>query len=121
MGLTGFAITVTFGRKFRTMLSQNITSKRIITVILIISAFMNQQGIAQNIGINNPAPDASSLLDLTSTTKGFLVPRMTTTERNAIPAPAIGLLVYDTSLNRFYYYDGTLWQPVFSSATGWGL
>jgi len=44
-----------------------------------------------NVGIGTPTPDASSILELNSTTKGFLAPRMTTAERLAIATPAIGL------------------------------
>jgi hypothetical protein len=62
-----------------------------------------------NIGFGTNAPNASSLLDLTSTTRGFLPPRMTTTQKNAIASPATGLQVYDTTLNRPCFYDGTTW------------
>ena len=63
-----------------------------------------------NLGINTTSPAASALLDLTSTTKGFLLPRMTTTERNAIASPATGLSIYNTTLNTNDTYDGTQWQ-----------
>jgi hypothetical protein len=53
--------------------------------------------------------DASSILDLVSTTRGFLPPRMTTTQKNAIVSPAEGLMVYDTVLKRPCFYDGTSW------------
>jgi len=52
-------------------------------------------------------PDASSILDVRSTDKGMLVPRLTTAQRQAIVSPANGLLVYDTDKNSFYYYDAT--------------
>ena len=55
------------------------------------------------------AADASSLLDVQSTTRGFLPPRMTTTQKNAIVTPATGLMVYDTTLTRPCFYDGTTW------------
>ena len=44
-----------------------------------------------------------------STTKGFLPPRMTTTQKNAIATPASGLMVYDTTLNLISVYNGTTW------------
>jgi nitrogen fixation protein len=53
--------------------------------------------------------DASSILDLVSTTRGFLPPRMTTTQRNAIASPAAGLIVYDTTLNLPHFFNGTIW------------
>lgn len=51
-------------------------------------------------------PDNSAQLDVFSTTKGFLPPRMTTIEKNAIVTPAIGLMVFDTTLNRPCFYNG---------------
>ena len=53
--------------------------------------------------------NASSIFELVSTTKGFLKPRLTTTQKNAISSPAAGLEVYDTTLNRPCFYDGTTW------------
>lgn len=52
---------------------------------------------------------ASSILEIKSTTKGILFPRMTTTQKNAIASPAAGLMVYDTTLNQMSYYNGTAW------------
>ena len=52
---------------------------------------------------------ASSILTMTSTTQGFLPPRMTTLQKNAIVTPAAGLMVYDTDLNRPCFYNGTSW------------
>jgi hypothetical protein len=52
-------------------------------------------------------PVASAVLEAVSTTKGFLPPRMTTTQKNAIATPAAGLVVYDTDLNQLCTYDGT--------------
>jgi trimeric autotransporter adhesin len=63
----------------------------------------------QNVGIGIVTPDNSAILDLTATNKGLLIPRMTTAQRIAIPAPATGLLVYDTDFNQFWYFDGTIW------------
>lgn len=57
-----------------------------------------------NVGIGTNTPDASSALEVQSTTQGVLVPRMTTAQRTAIVSPANGLLVYDTNLDCFYYY-----------------
>ena len=53
--------------------------------------------------------DASAILDLTSTTRGFLPPRMTSVEMNAISSPATGLMIYDTTTNQWMGYDGTSW------------
>lgn len=56
---------------------------------------------------------ASSILDCQSTTKGFLPPRMTTTQKNAIATPAAGLMVYDTTLNKLCVYT-TAWETITS-------
>ncbi|MDO6429351.1 hypothetical protein Q4E93_02045 [Flavitalea sp. BT771] len=62
------------------------------------------------VGIGTTAPDASSILDLTSTSQGLLPPRMTTAQRTAIASPATGLLVYQTDgTPGFYYYNGSAW------------
>jgi hypothetical protein len=53
--------------------------------------------------------NASALFQMDTTTRGFLPPRMTTTQKNAIASPAAGLQVYDTTLNRPCFYDGTTW------------
>ena len=56
--------------------------------------------------------DPSVLIDFESTEKGILVPRMTETQREAINSPATGLLVYDTTVNTFYYFNGTAWIKI---------
>ena len=63
------------------------------------------------VGINNETPDASAALDITSTTAGFLMPRMTNAQRQAISNPAAGLQVFVTDFEggRFMFYDGTEW------------
>ena len=59
---------------------------------------------------------ASAVVQLDSTTKGFLPPRMTTTQVNAISAPATGLVVYNTTLNQICFYNGTAWRKVTDTA-----
>jgi microcystin-dependent protein len=66
------------------------------------------------------APDASSLLDLNSTSKGVLVPRMTTAQRDQISNPANGLLVFDTDVKCFTYYSSTTSNWSFLCNTGTG-
>lgn len=63
-----------------------------------------------SVGINNAAPNASALLDLASTDKGILIPRMTTVQRNAIATPATSLIIFNTSNNAYEYYDGFAWK-----------
>jgi len=67
---------------------------------------------SQSVGINTDgsSADASSILDVKSTTKGVLVPRMTLLQRNDISSPANGLLVYQTdNTPGFYFYNGSSW------------
>lgn len=67
-----------------------------------------------NVGIGTDTPNASALLELTSTNKGFLAPRMTTTQRNAISSPATGLIVFNSSTNKINFYNGSSWEAVTS-------
>jgi hypothetical protein len=67
----------------------------------------------QSVGIGIETPNASAILDVTSTTQGFLPPRMTTTQKNAITSPAAGLVVYDTTLNKLCVYT-TAWETITS-------
>jgi chitodextrinase len=80
---------------------------------LIAAVLLTATTYAQ-IGINNETPDASSALDITSTTRGFLMPRMTNEERTAISNPAEGLMVYITDFNggSFMFYNGTIWTTL---------
>jgi hypothetical protein len=57
---------------------------------------------------------ASSIFELVSTTKGFLPPRMTTTEKNAIATPAAGLVVYDSTLNKLCVRTASAWETITS-------
>jgi hypothetical protein len=65
------------------------------------------------IGVGTTSPDSSSVIDVTSTTKGFLPPRMTTTQKNAIATPAAGLVVYDSTTNKLCCYNGSTWNDLF--------
>lgn len=92
-------------------------------IIIISFATLAFNLSAQNVAINGTGavPAASSMLDIASTTSGLLVPRMTTAQRTAIAAPATGLLVYDTTVPGFWYFDGAVWRPFLSSFNGWML
>lgn len=78
------------------------------------------------IGINNSTPDLSSALDISSTSAGLLIPRMTQLQRTSILTPAEGLLVFQTNLlSGFYYYTGGNWvrlrTGVDVSSSEWSL
>jgi hypothetical protein len=66
------------------------------------------------IAINTTSPNASAILDVTSTTKGVLFPRMTTTQKNAIASPASGLVVYDTTLGKLCVRGASAWETITS-------
>ena len=68
------------------------------------------KSMAMSSTTSDPTADASAIVDFQSTTKGFLPPKMTTTQRTGIVSPAAGLIVYDTTTNKSYTYDGTAWQ-----------
>ena len=79
--------------------------------------FLHAQGVAIN--ADSSKADPSAILDLKSTGKGFLAPRMTLAQRNAIAVPAIGLLIYQTdNTPGFYCYDGAAWGAVKGSGGG---
>lgn len=76
---------------------------------------------AQSIGINadGSAPDSSAMLDVKSTVKGFLPPRMTFDQRNAIVAPALGLMIYCTNCGagEIEVYTGITWTNMMGGLT----
>ena len=80
--------------------------------LLVLSFLFFAKITTAQIGISptNLPPHASAMLDVTSTNKGLLIPRMTTAQRLAIASPANGLTVYDTNTLGFWFYNGTAWQ-----------
>jgi hypothetical protein len=64
---------------------------------------------AGNVGIGTTAPNAAAILHLGGTTKGFLPPRMTTAQRDAIGTPPAGLMIYNTSTNKLQVRTNTAW------------
>lgn len=83
--------------------------------------------IGQNISINATGanPDTSAMLDISSTTKGFLLPRMTNTQISSIPLPALGLITYSTTDNTFKYNIGSTsspsWATFLSTNSSWNI
>ncbi len=84
-------------------------------LLLIIISLTTLAGQSQNVGIGTTTPQASAQLDVTSSTKGFLPPRMTTLQRNAISAKAAGLMIYNTSTSCVEVYNGSNWINLCSS------
>jgi hypothetical protein len=74
-------------------------------VVLLFSGISNAQ-----VGIGTNTPAASAQLDVSSTERGFLPPRMTSAQRDLIATPATGLLIFQTDNTAgYYYYNGTAW------------
>jgi hypothetical protein len=65
----------------------------------------------QNVGINTTTPDSTAVLHLEATDKGFLPPRLTRTQRDAINNPATGLVIFNNTDSTFEYFNGTCWLP----------
>lgn len=85
---------------------------------------LNSSNVFNNgtsVGIGTVSPNASAALEVNSTTKGFLLPTMTQTQRNAISTPATGLLIYQSdNTPGFYYYNGSAWTAIAGAAAGGG-
>ncbi len=93
--------------------------KSLITASLLISAaiLLNAQKVNAQVGIGTTSPHASAALEINSTNKGILVPRMT--EANRPSSPATGLLIYQTdNTPGFYVYNGSAWTAVSGSGSG---
>ncbi len=94
-------------------------------LILIVANSFCYNASSQSLGVNTSGAVAanSAILDISSTDKGMLIPRMNKTERNAITAPATGLLVFQNAPDSvgFYYHDGSSWQwlAAASGKTAW--
>jgi hypothetical protein len=95
-------------------------------MVIVTLIIVNCQSFAQGVAItsDNSNPDASAMLDVKSTDKGMLLPRMTQTQRNAISNPATGLMIYQTDGGPGIYYNaGTpaipAWSMAGSSTTQW--
>lgn len=67
------------------------------------------------LGAYSTSYTASALLEVRSTTQGFLPPKPTTSQKTSIASPTAGLMVYDTTLNKLCVYNGTAWETVTSS------
>jgi len=67
---------------------------------------------SQSIGIGTATPDESAALDISSTNKGILIPRMTTNQRLMIQSPATGLLVFDNTTSTFWFFNSQAWTEL---------
>lgn len=83
-------------------------------LILMLIFIQPDHLMAQSLSVNTDGStaDASAMLDVKSSTKGLLIPRVTSAQRAAIASAATGLEVYDTDLGQFYYYNGAAWTAI---------
>lgn len=89
--------------------------KNFFTAIFLLTTIATQA----QVGIGTNSPHASAQLDITSTDKGALMPRLTAAQRTSIGSPAAGLLVYQTDeASGFYYYTGSAWTNLTTGGTG---
>lgn len=88
--------------------------KRNLYIILFVLLFLVTNGIYGQVGVNQDgsAPHGSAMLDVKSTNRGFLPPRMTTAERDAISSPADGLMIYNLDCQSVQVFSGGLWAPL---------
>ena len=99
---------------------------RLVIAVCLASA-LHFTAASQSLSINTTGAtaDPSAILDVTSATKGVLIPRMDKTQKNAIATPATGLLIYQTMPDStgFHYYDGTqwVWLSGTSDSTAWKI
>lgn len=73
------------------------------------------------VGIGTTNPDASSVLDVSSSSKGLLVPRLSTVQRLAIGSPAEGLLVFDNTTATYWYFQNGQWYELLKNPIGGGV
>jgi len=98
-------------------------------LLLLLLIFAGQKIFAQSLSVNTDGStaNASAILDVKSTTKGLLIPRLTKPQKYAVVAPANGLLIYQTGPDSigFYYYQNSRWNWLTdnnkSDSTYWGL
>jgi hypothetical protein len=84
--------------------------KLFVLVVLVVT--LSNSAVAQSalkLGNNSTVLNSSAVLELESTTKGFLLPRLTTAQRNTIVSPAVGLTIFNTTLNCNEWYNGNDW------------
>ncbi len=96
-----------------------------LTLVILLSLAVSSNVFSQNVAVNSSGndPDASAMLDVSSTNSGVLLPRMTTAQQNAIALPANGLLIYNSTTNSFMVNTGTsfspIWTPLALGTSGW--
>ncbi len=94
-----------------------IKAKSFLLVIMLLACYI----LTAQVSVTNDSSeaDASVMLDVKSTSRGVLIPRMTALERDDIDTPAPGLLVYVSDDNNFYYFNGSSWDEIGANDGAW--
>jgi hypothetical protein len=89
-------------------------------ILIIIMLIQYNLMYAQNVGINDDGslPNNSAILDLKSTSKGLLLPRLTQAQKRAISNPPQGLMLYNTTDNCIHYFNGNIWMRTCGTSMG---
>lgn len=84
--------------------------QRLYSVIILL--FFTFPSFCQNTGMGTFSPDPSAKLHIEDTTRGILIPRMTTNQMNAIQSPATGLLIFNQNTESFWYKTTSKWTEL---------
>ena len=95
----------------------NKKNEKLAVVIPMMLFFLCFNTLQAQVGIGTNLPHASSMLEVQASDKGFLLPRLTSSQRTAIPSPATGLQVYDNTTNSIWYFNGSYWVNTQAMAT----
>lgn len=97
--------------------------RKLLLLLLLVSNTFAFRYIEEKvvIGNNKVKPSSGAILQLSSTSGGFLGPVMTPTERDAITTPANGVMVYNSTLDQYEYWDGSAWSGIGSGGSGSGI
>lgn len=98
----------------------NSPNNRPVAILLIVLLFSGIPGAMAQVGIGTTIPDTSAQLDVSSTSKGFLPPRLTGAQRNGIASPAAGLIIYCTDCGtggQIQFFNGSAWANMINGTS----
>ncbi|MDO7852657.1 beta strand repeat-containing protein, partial [Hymenobacter convexus] len=98
------------------MLHRYLLAPLVAALLLASPRLAHAQTPTGSVGIGTTTPNASAALDVSSTSKGLLPPRLTVAQRDAIASPAAGLTIYNTDTNKLNTWNGTAWDEALSTA-----
>src|SRR5687768_5329597 len=86
-----------------------------LNISLVLFLFISANIWGQvSINSTGAAPDRNSMLDVSSSSKGILIPRMTTGERDLMGEPTTGMMIFNSTTNTFNYWNGSAWIAILS-------